>query len=264
MPNETATKTIIVALSVCIVCSILVSAAAVSLRSRQEENKALDRIRNILLAAGLPVDDDNIKNLYQEKVSPVMINLNTGMPVRDETLNETLSMEGFDIRTAASDRVYGRKVPADEDMAGIRRMPKYMVVYFIRVNGKTEKIVLPIYGKGLWSTMYGFMALGRDLKTVKGFTFYEHAETPGLGGEVDNPSWKKSWEGKQVFDMDGKITVSVIKGKTDLSRPESIYQIDGISGATLTSRGVHNLVRFWLGPNGYGPFLKRLGEEFHG
>lgn len=263
MPNENAKKTIMVALSVCIVCSILVSAAAVSLQGRQEENKELDRIRNILLAAALPVDDENIKNLYQEKVSPVMINLNTGVPVRDEDLDGALSIEGFDIRTAA-DSLHGRKVPADEDMAGIRRMPRHMVVYLIKENGKTEKIILPVYGKGLWSTMYGFMALDRDLKTVKGFTFYEHAETPGLGGEVDNPRWKKSWEGKQVFDLDGNVTVTVIKGKVDLSRPEAIYQVDGISGATLTSRGVNNLVRFWLGANGYGPFLKRLREEFHG
>jgi Na+-transporting NADH:ubiquinone oxidoreductase subunit C len=264
VPNENAKKTIMVALSVCIVCSILVSAAAVSLQGRQEENKELDRIRNILLAAALPVDDENIKNLYQEKVSPVMINLNTGVPVRDEDLDGALSIEGFDIRTAAADSLHGRKIPADEDMAGIRKMPRHMVVYLIKENGKTEKIILPVYGKGLWSTMYGFMALDRDLKTVKGFTFYEHAETPGLGGEVDNPRWKKSWEGKQVFDLDGNVTVNVIKGKVDLSRPEAIYQIDGISGATLTSRGVNNLVRFWLGENGYGPFLKSLREEFHG
>lgn len=264
MPNDSFKKTIMVALSVCIVCSILVSAAAISLQGKQEENKELDRIRNILLAAGLPVDDENIKNLYQEKVSPVMINLRTGVHVQEEDLNATLSIEGFDIRSAAADPLHGRKVPADEDMAGIRRMPKHMVVYLIKENGKTEKIILPVYGKGLWSTMYGFMALDRDLKTVKGFTFYEHAETPGLGGEVDNPRWKKSWEGKQVFDLDGNVTVNVIKGKVDVSRPEAIHQIDGISGATLTSRGVNNLIRFWLGANGYGPFIKRLREELHG
>jgi Na+-transporting NADH:ubiquinone oxidoreductase subunit C len=136
-----------------------------------------------------------------------------------------------------------------------------MVVYFIKENDKTEKIVLPVYGKGLWSTMFGFIALDKDLKTVKGFTFFQHGETPGLGGEVDNPRWKKIWNGKQAFDEGGNIRIKVIKGKVDASRPEAKYQIDGLSGATLTSRGVGNLVRFWLGENGYGPFLSRLNPN---
>ncbi len=139
-----------------------------------------------------------------------------------------------------------------------------MAVYFIQENGITEKVVLPVYGKGLWSTMYGFVALDRDLMTVRGLTFYEHAETPGLGGEIDNARWKKSWDGKQAFNREGIIRIRVIKGSVDNSRPEAKYQIDGLSGATLTSRGVNNLVRFWLGENGYGPFLKRLKEELHG
>jgi Na+-transporting NADH:ubiquinone oxidoreductase subunit C len=110
---------------------------------------------------------------------------------------------------------------------------------------------------------YG-LALADDLKTVKGFTFYEHAETPGLGGEVDNERWKKSWNGKQAFDTEGNLKLRVIKGIVDISRPEAQHQIDGLSGATLTSRGVDNLVSFWLGENGYGPLLKRLKEDLNG
>jgi Na+-transporting NADH:ubiquinone oxidoreductase subunit C len=99
---------------------------------------------------------------------------------------------------------------------------------------------------------------------VKGFTFYEHAETPGLGGEIDNPRWKNSWKGKHVHDKEGNVIIEVIKGQVDTSRPESKHQVDGLSGATLTARGVDHLVKFWLGNNGYGLFLKRLGKELHG
>jgi Na+-transporting NADH:ubiquinone oxidoreductase subunit C len=260
VPNDSFKKTIIVALSVCIVCSVLVSGAAVSLQGIQKENKKLDRIRNILLAGSLPVEDKDIRKIYNEKIRPRMINLSTGNTVPEDSFNETLNIEDFDIRSVAGDPVFGRKIPADRDMAGIRRMPKYMAVYFIQANGRTEKVILPVYGRGLWSTMYGFVALDRDLITIKGLTFYEHAETPGLGGEIDNPRWKKSWDGKQAFNRDGNIKISVIKGRVDNSRPEAKYQIDGLSGATLTSRGVDNLVRFWLGENGYGPFLKNLGK----
>jgi Na+-transporting NADH:ubiquinone oxidoreductase subunit C len=142
-------------------------------------------------------------------------------------------------------------------------MPKQMVVYLVKEGSAIDKIVLSVYGQGLWSTMYGFIALDRDLKTVKGFTFYEHAETPGLGGEIDNPRWKNIWKGKHAFDEDGNLKIEVIKGVVDTSGAGARYQIDGISGATLTARGVDNLVKFWLGNEGYGTFLKRLKEELH-
>ena len=139
-----------------------------------------------------------------------------------------------------------------------------MVVYLAMQGGSMEKIILPVYGKGLWSTLYGFIALDRDLKTIRGITFYEHAETPGLGGEIDNPRWKNIWNGKQAFDEKGNLRIKVIKGIVDTSRQAAKYQIDGLSGATRTTHGVNALVRFWLGSDGYGPFLNKLVEELHG
>lgn len=264
MPDESVKKTVTVALGVCIVCSILVSTAAVALRGIQLENKRLDRIKNILIASELPVRGTDIRAMYEEKIEPAMIDLHTGDIVPEENFNETLSIDNFDIKTMADDPEYGKPVPADKDLANINRMPKYMVVYLVKENNKTGKVVLPIYGKGLWSTMYGFIALDRDLTTVKGFTFYAHAETPGLGGEVDNPRWKNSWKGKNAFDEEGNVKIEVIKGRVDTARPGSRHQIDGLSGATLTARGVDHLVKFWLGNDGYGPFLKKLKEELHG
>jgi Na+-transporting NADH:ubiquinone oxidoreductase subunit C len=133
-----------------------------------------------------------------------------------------------------------------------------MIVYIVEGSAGLEKIILPVKGYGLWSTLYGFVALESDLNTVAGLGFYEHAETPGLGGEIDNPSWKAQWVGKKSYDSNNKQALTVIKGKVNMDRPESIHQIDGLSGATLTSRGVDNLVKFWMGENGFAPFLANL------
>ncbi len=264
MADESVKKTMVVALGVCLVCSILVSSAAVSLRPVQVENQKLDRITNILEAGDLPFGDNNVKEIYETRVKPIMIDLSTGEIVPKESLNEILSIETFDIKSMAGSDKFGRSILPENDIAKITRIPKHMVVYFVRENNRTEKVILPIYGKGLWSTMYGFIALDKDLKTIKGITFYDHAETPGLGGEIDNPRWKSIWKGKQAFDNNGNIKISVIKGKVDLSRPNAQYRVDGITGATLTSRGVDNTVKFWLGKNGYGPFLKKLMEDLDG
>ena len=124
-------------------------------------------------------------------------------------------------------------------------------------DGELDKIILPVRGAGLWSTLYGFLALENDLNTVAGLGFYEHGETPGLGGEVDNPKWKALWPGKEVYD-DGQVAIELIKGSVDASTRNAENKVDGLSGATLTSRGVSNLVQFWMGDNGYKLFLKNL------
>jgi Na+-transporting NADH:ubiquinone oxidoreductase subunit C len=264
VPNDSVTKTLIVALSVCIVCSVMVSTSAVSLHGKQEENRQLDRKKNILLAADLFADDDTVRSVYDEKITPVMIDLQSGQTVEEGLLKTSMTPERFDIRSTSADPEFSRPVPGDRDMAGIGRIPTHMVVYLIKERGKTDSVVLPVYGKGLWSTLYGFLALERDMMTVKGITFYEHAETPGLGGEVDNPRWKDSWKGKQAADETGMVIIEVLKGSVDTSRAESKHQIDGLSGATLTTRGVNSIVRFWLGNDGYGPLLKRMKEDLYG
>jgi len=137
------------------------------------------------------------------------------------------------------------------------------MIYKVKAEKGFSKLILPVYGKGLWSTMYGFIALDKNLRTIKGFTFYEHGETPGLGGEVDNPLWKKLWIDKQAYDLDGKVIIKVIKGKVSSNDLRADHLIDGLSGSTLTTRGVDNLVRFWLGENGYSPFLRHLKGEGH-
>ncbi len=260
MSNDSTKKTLGVALGVCLVCSVLVSTAAVSLKPIQTENKKLDKLQNILIAGDIKAEDENINKLFKERVKPVIIELKSGKVVPESEYTDLLNPEKFDIKTMASDPEYGMDIPPKEDIAHIKRMPKYMTIYEVMENGEVSKIILPIYGKGLWSTLYGFIALDKDLKTVRGFTFYEHGETPGLGGEVDNPRWKQLWKGKIAYDDDLNVKIEVIKGKVDPASENAKYRIDGLSGSTLTTRGVNNLVRFWLSKNGYVPFLASLRE----
>lgn len=133
-------------------------------------------------------------------------------------------------------------------------------MYLVEKDGALETLILPVRGYGLWSTLYGFVAVKGDLNTVVGFGFYQHGETPGLGGEVDNPKWKALWSGKTLFDEQGQLAVEIIKGSVDPQSAKATHQVDGLAGATLTSKGVNNLLHFWLGENGFGPLLANLKE----
>ena len=255
MPRETVGKTFLVATLLCLVCSFLVSSAAVYLRPTQAVNKALDKKRNIVMAAGLEAEGKSIDELFAQ-IEPKVVDLATGEYV------EMDDPAAYDQRRAAKDPAQSVAVAADIDRASIKRRAKYASVYLVRKGDQVKKLILPVHGLGLWSTLYGFIALdARDLNTIKGLVYYEHAETPGLGGEVDNPAWKALWNGKKVFDEKGEVRIEVIKGKVDPSRPGSQYQVDGISGATITARGVKEMLRYWLDEEGFGPFLARLKAQ---
>ena len=131
-------------------------------------------------------------------------------------------------------------------------------VYLVLDGSRIEQVILPIEGAGLWSTMYGYLAVENDGNTVRGLRFYSHAETPGLGDQVDKPAWREQWQGKKLYGPDGEPQIEVVKGPAP---EDSDYQIDGLAGATLTGRGVSVFVRHWVGEEGYGPYLKTLAEE---
>lgn len=265
MSKDSTKKTLLVALGVCFVASILVATAAVELKPAQEENKKLDLIKNILSAGDLYNEGMDINKIFKEKITAQIIDLQTGEVIPQSQFDDVLNIEKFNVEATASSPKWGKEIPADDDKAGIKRMPKVMAIYkVLNDSSKVEKYILPIYGKGLWSTLYGFIAVDKSFETVEGFTFYQHGETPGLGGEVDNPKWKKLWVGKQIFDETGNLKIQVIKGVVDRSSDAAKYEVDGLSGATLTTRGVNNLVRFWLSKNGYGPFINKLKGENNG
>ncbi|MCH5378279.1 MAG: Na(+)-translocating NADH-quinone reductase subunit C [Planctomycetes bacterium] len=256
MQRDSIANTFTVAILLCVVCSVMVSTAAVLLRPAQERNKLLERKRNILQVAGLYTPDKPLEELFKQ-VETRIVDLNTGRFVDSSVVDP----QTYNQRTAARDLATSERIPEAEDIAGIGRREEYSFVYLVKKDGKLSQIVLPVYGKGLWSTIYGFLALDADWHTIDGITFYEQGETPGLGGEIENPNWKKKWIGKQAFDPERDVRIEVIRGEVNKDSPESKYQIDGLAGATITSRGVSHLVQFWLGPDGFGPLLDRLRKE---
>lgn len=240
-----------VALGLCLVCSVVVSTAAVVLKPAQQANKALDLKRNILMAAGLLDPSMSLEEQF-EQVETRLVSLEEGRFVDD------VDPASFDQREAAKDPAQSRAIPGDADPAKLVRRENQALVYLVRdQQGGLEKIILPIRGYGLWSTLYGFMALESDGNTVAGLGFYEHGETPGLGGEIDNPNWKAIWPGKQVYQGE-QVAIQVLKGRVPAGSADARWQVDGLSGATLTTKGVDNLVRYWMGDQGFKPLLENL------
>ena len=242
------------AVAVCLVCSVVVSTSAVALRERQDLNKALDRQTKVLLVAGLlgegqSASADEVQHLFEQNIRTRVVDLQSG------DYDDTVDAAAYDQRRATKDPSLSREAPANR--AGITRLPSKALIYQRVADEEIELLILPIEGKGLWSTLYGFLALAPDTTTIEGITFYEHGETPGLGGEVDNASWKALWRGRKAYDADGEPAITVIKGAAGPAE-EDPYRVDGISGATLTARGVSHLVQFWLGENGFEPYLEKF------
>jgi len=252
-PNDSTEKTLLVAIIMCLACSIVVAGAAVMLRPIQESNAALDRKRNIVQVAGLLAENGDVEAAF-ENVASRMVNLETGKFSTD------IDGSTYDQYAASRNPDMSIALDKSEDIAGIGRRALYSEVYLIGGADDFEQIVLPIHGLGLWSTLYGFVSLSSDLTTISGLKFYAHAETPGLGGEVDNPVWQGKWDGKLAFDDTGEVQIEVVKGVVDPKSSQAIYQVDGLAGATLTSRGVSQLLRFWLDEQGFGTFLQNLKQ----
>jgi len=326
MAKETIGKTISVAAGVCVVCSVFVSTASVVLKDRQEINKKLDKRKNILRAAGVLGEKENVRDLLKRRIKEGVLEkdatlddlfynevderwvgffknvdgdllkrrIKEGVLKKDATLDDLfrnevdkkwrrfykyntvdkkwvrlkavafvdekdVEPEYRDERKAAKDPRLRVEIEPGADTAGFKYKAPFQRIYFTKQGAGQPRIILPVHGKGLWSTMYWFIALdAADLDTILSFSFYEHGETPGLGGEVDAEDWKASWIDKKAFDEGGKVAIKVVKGKADKG---ALDQVDGLSGATLTANGVEKLVKFWLDDEGYGPLLEQLAAE---
>lgn len=262
-PRDSLANTFLVSFVLCIACSLAVSAATVMLRDRQEQNLVVDRQRNILDASGLALGEFGISakelkpaqidELYS-RVEERLVDLETGEYVTD------LDVKTYSPADAAKKEESSVDVSESDYKFGSNRREKVARIFVVKnpKTGEIAQVVLPVRGQGLWSTLYGYLALRDDLETVQGLTFYEHAETPGLGGEVDNPNWKAQWVGLKAFNEDKSPALAVARGPAPAGSP---HQVDGLSGATITSNGVTALVQFWTGPYGYQKYLEKLAGE---
>ena len=243
--NETL-KTLFVATGLCFICSVIVSITVVQLRPQQKVNAVLDFKKNVLSAAGIYDPDKSIDEQF-EKIETIMVDLKTG-----ET-TDAVDAASFDQIAASKKPETSVKIPKDKDVGGLAVRAKYAKVFLVKEEGKIVNIILPIKSMGLWAVMYGFVALGPDTNTVKGFAYYKHGETPGLGAEVDNPKWKNQWVGKEIYNDEGKVVAGVVK---NITKPD--HQVDALSGATITSNGVDSSLEYWFGSHGYKKFLDNI------
>ena len=221
-------KTLSVAFLVALVCSVVVSFTAVTLK---------------------PLQDANRLRASSASLVEVLQTLGVGMP-----------------KTHLVDRVSGASVRrdpgseselgADKDIAGLGWVENVLTVYELRTDGRIDLVILPVRGTGYKSMLEGYLVLEKDLNTIAALTFHKQDETPGMGARIMEKEWQALWADKQVSDQSGTIRIEVVKGAAS-----DVHEVDGISGATRTGRGVSNLMRFWFGPDGYGPYLARLKRE---
>lgn len=211
--RDSIRNTVLVAVSLSLVCSILVATAAVVLKPIKLRNQEEYRQRIILEVAGLLQPDSDVAAQFAG-IERQLVDTQSDGPVE---------------------------------------------VYLVREGSELQQIIVPVEGAGLWSTMYGYLALQPDGNEVIGLRFYEHAETPGLGDQVERPDWLSKWVGKRLYDEDGKPRIEVVRGSVDPNSALAQHQVDGMAGATLTGNGVTKLLQHWIGPAALGPYL----SEFH-
>jgi len=258
VPRRDSTRyTLLFATGVSVVCALLVSTAAVGLRERQDTNALLYKQKNVLLAASLAKPGQDLSaaevlSVFDQRIQVRAIELKTGQLVPENQFDA----RSYDQRKARNDPAQSRAAPANS--AQVTRLPTYGIVYHVKgADGGIEQIVLPVEGMAMWGTVYGFLALDRDANTVRGLTFYEQKETPGLGGEISNPEWQALWVGRKAYDANWAPQLSVIKGQAGPPAKDP-HHIDGLSGATITSNGITRLMNFWLSADGYAPYLQTL------
>ncbi len=243
------TITVVVLLS--LVCSIIVAGSATLLKPQQEEQKLLDKQKSILSVADLlpaNASGKEVRAIFAKNIEPRCVNLDSG--------NYVSCPANFDAVLAAKDPQTSQAIPASEDKAEIRVRAKLAEVYLVKNNeGQLQQLVLPIYGTGLWSVMYGFVSVAPNGDTLKGITYYDEGETPGLGGEIENPKWQAQFVGKELYNAQGQPAIRIAKGAYET---DPKHGIDSLSGATLTSNGVQGTFDYWFGPNGFGPYLMKL------
>lgn len=248
LPNDSRTKTFVVAFMVASVSAVAVAVTAVSLKPLQDANVEEARKQRMAeMLASVPGLADILGEVDADSLETRIVDLAAG------TFADGIDAASFDMNAAASDPALSTALTEAEDVARIGRRPNFAPAYLVRQDGALLLAVLPGYATGYQSTIRAYVALQGDLNTIAAISIYDQAETPGLGTRIAEPAWQAQWAGKHVADETGEMRIQVVRGAAG-----SEFEVDGITGATRSTNGVSNLVRFWLGEHGFGPFLANL------
>lgn len=259
MSRESPRKAILVVVLTALVCSGFVSAAVVMLRPIQLNNQLLDRSRNIMQLTGLlpgdgEIGDEEMLNLYKT--------LDRRIADLDSAGFDTeLDPNTFSLHRADNDPELSAVIPSDKDLANLSRRSRFAPVYMVWSDGELDRIILPVRGNGMWSMLRGYIALKSDLNTISGMTFYEQNETPGLGDQITHGHWLEQWQGRRIYDDLGNPRFRVNEGMVVPGTETAEFEVDALTGATVTADAVTGLVHYWFGPHGYRDFLLALSEH---
>lgn len=259
MDRNSPRKAIIVVALVAVICSSLVSAAVVWLRPIQLNNQLLERSRNVmqltgLIESGQAPEDEEMLELFKS-LDVRIVDLEKG------TFDDSIDADTFDEVRSAGDPELGVAVPTTEDLAKLGRRSRFATVYLIWEGGEFKRIILPIRGAGMWAMMSGYLALESDVNTIADATFYEQAETPGLGDQITRPDWLAQWQGRQIYDGSGNPAFAVGPGVIQPGSAAAQHKVDALTGATITGDAVTSLVHYWMGSHGFQPLLTQLRKQ---
>lgn len=247
LPNDSKTKTLLVAFLVSAICAVLVSAATVVLRPIQAANRAAEEQARIeALVRGIP----GMAALLEGSggtLSSVVIDLEEGRAARNITPTT--------LDAALADAANWTALDPTADLAGLGQRPDFVQIFLLREGDRISLVLLPIAGQGYGGRIDAVIALHGDMNTVAGIAVTRQSETPGLGARIEESSWQASFPGTEIRDASGEIRFQVARG-----RASSVHEVDGITGATRTSNAITRIVRFWFGPDGYGPLLRAIGR----
>ena len=212
-------------LTITIICSLLLSLASEGLKERKNKNVEIDKKQNILSAIGVDVDNFSIPDIdeyFTNNIDTLIINLDgdiiDNLSIKD--LDDVENKQNGEIRYYYNNKEF---------------LPLYK-------EKKENVIIIPISGKGLWSSLFGYFVINAtNFSTVRGITFYAHGETPGLGAEISTKWFQLNYIGKEIYN--GEELLSIKVAKAGMADKNNLYEVDGISGATITSNGVTVLLK---------------------
>lgn len=245
-PGNDAVKSILVAGAVAFVCALVVSVTAVNLRPYQDANREAERAARVeAIIQGIP----GLGHLAGTGAATAFV-----IELGTANVADKMDPGAIDVDAQLKDETQSFAIPTAQDIAGLKRRENFQAVYAIKdETGRPQTLILPVRGLGYASMLHGYLAVKGDGRIIQGIEFYQHGETPGLGARIEDATWKAQWAGKRAYDDVGRVAIEVVKGQA-----ADDTEVDALTGATRTSVGVNNLVRFWLGPMGYGPYLQTM------